>query len=159
MSRVLWAAVASAAVLLVNGLILLLTKGMVKETLTAEIRSRLSPAFIRIFNDLEPEVLSAFTRFSEEIRTLYGNAFSSAVEKPRALFEDRKRQAEADFRHHREEREVIAREARRLRKERVEPLMEQLRGFIEDVAARYPPCERKTRPVPGPRNSGSGSRA
>ncbi len=135
MSRVFWAAVASAAVLLVNGLILLLARGMVKETLTSEIRSRLSPAFIQIFDEIEPEIRSAFSGFSAEIRTLYRDAFLAAVEQPRGLFEERRRQAEEDFRRHREERDAIGREARRLRRERVEPLLLALEQFISEVNA------------------------
>ncbi len=135
LSRVFWAAVASAAVLVVNGLILLLTKGMVKETLQSEIRSRLSPVFIQIFDDIEPEIAAAFTDFSAGIRTLYRNAFLSAVEKPRALFEERRRRAEADFEQHREGRDAVAREARRLRKEMIEPLVGRLEGFVGEVKA------------------------
>ncbi len=133
LSRVFWAAVASAAVLVVNGLILLLTKGMIKETLQSEIRSRLSPAFIQIFDDIQPEIIAAFTDFSAGIRTLYRNAFMAAIEKPRALFEERRQRAEADFRQHREGRDAAAREARRIRKEKIEPLVGQLEGFIKEV--------------------------
>ena len=133
LSRVFWAAVASAAVLVVNGLILLLARGMVKETLQSEIRSRLSPAFIQIFDDIEPEITAAFTDFSAGIRTLYRDAFMAAVDKPRALFEERRRRAEADFEQHREGRDAIAREARRLRKETIEPMMSELEDFMERV--------------------------
>lgn len=129
MSRVVWMAVASAAVLLVNGLILLLTKGMVKETLESEIRSRLSPAFIRIFNDMEPEITSAFKAFSADVRALYMNAFTAAVEAPRALFEKRRQQAEAGFKIKRMEREASAREARQKREEDIAPLVAELEAF------------------------------
>ncbi len=140
-TRILWMVVASVVVILVNIIIIFLTQGYIEEKLEQEIKDTLSPAFNTLFYEIRESVKKEFREFSANIRHLYQHVFAAAIDKPRTLFESRKKQAEADFRKSQNDREAIARDAKRIRQEQIQPLRISLEDFVSKVKESLQRCK------------------
>lgn len=132
-SRLMWMAIASAVVVLINIIIIFLTRGVIKDSMMDEIRNKLEPAFTTLFYEIRDDVKKEFRRFSANIRQLYKHVFLAAVNKPRQIFEERRQQVEADLKKSRKERLEIAEQARRIREEQIKPLRMNLQAFVARV--------------------------
>ncbi len=133
-TRFFWVRIVTVVGFLINVILMFLTRGMVEKSLREEIRQKLSSAFKTLFYEIREETKKEFQAFSGDIRTLYRHLFSSAIDKPRHVFETRRTRALADFKKGREERVALAGEARRIREEQIQPLRISLQEFVSQVA-------------------------
>lgn len=129
-SRLFWVRIVTVVGLLVNIILMFLTRGMVEKSMKEEIQQRLSPTIDTLFYEVREDVKKEFQGFSASIRELYTHVFSAAVNRPQQIFEERKAGAEADFKKSREDRQAIAREAKRIREESIRPLRVSLQEFV-----------------------------
>ncbi|MGE0083960.1 MAG: dynamin family protein [Desulfococcaceae bacterium] len=129
-TRLFWVRIATVAVFVVNMLLVMLTKGMMEKSMKQDIHRKLEPALHMLFSEMEEDVKKEFRNFSQSIRQFYLTLFQQAGDKPARIFEQRKKQAENDFRKSRESRISIAGEARRIRETEIAPLRMALEDFI-----------------------------
>jgi len=119
--------------ILIEGIILIKVRTNhteIREKVKTTIRNKLDP----LFYEIEEEVKSRFRYFvKSEIRERYKNAFLKIIKNPRVVFEERIKQAEADFKKSRQEREAIAREAKQIRETQIQPLRMNLQNFVFKV--------------------------
>lgn len=132
-SRMVWMVVASVAVILINIIIIFMTRGMMESALKKEIRENLFPAFTTLFLEIRDDVKKEFREFSRNIRELYKAGFLAVIDKPQQIFEQRKLQAEHDFKKSQSEREAIAQEAKHIREDQIQPLRIRLQNFVSCV--------------------------
>ncbi len=132
-TRVFWIVIASAAVLVVNIVLLFLTKSLTEKTLKEEVRRKLSPAYEALFYHLEPEVKAKCGELPASVRHIYKRAFLSAAETPRRIYEKRKKEVETDLAKSGEERRRMAEHARKVRETRIRPLRVRLAEFASKV--------------------------
>ncbi len=137
-TRLFWIRIATVVVFLVNIILVLLTRGMIEKSLRGEIQRKLTPAIEMLFMEIQEDVKAEFRGFVGNIRSLYGEVFRAAVNKPEKVFAVRKDQAERDFKSSREARLAAAETARRVRETRIRPLREKLQGFTARVEAGLP---------------------
>jgi hypothetical protein len=142
-TRILWMVLASVAVILVNIIIIFLTQGLIEEKLEQEIKDTLSPAFDTLFYEIRENVKQEFRKFSAGIRQLYQHVFAAAIDKPRTVFELRKKQAEEDFGKSQKEREAIAQTAKQIRQNQIRPLRIGLEEFVSKVRKSLEECKGK----------------
>jgi len=133
-TRLFWVKIVTIAALVVNMLLLLLTKDMMEKSMKKDIRSKLEPAMHMLFSEIEADVKKEFRNFSKSIREFYLTLFAQSADKPARIFEERKHQAEKDFLKSRETRISIAREARRIRETDIAPMRTALEDFIRKTA-------------------------
>jgi len=132
-SRIVWMVVASVVAIIVNSIIIYLTQGWMKKLSKKEIRENLFSAFTTLFLEIRDDVKKEFREFSKNIRELYKAGFSAIIDKPQQIFEQRKLQAEHDFKKSQSEREAIAQEAKHIREEQIQPLRIRLQNFVSGV--------------------------
>ena len=137
-TRLFWIRIATVVVFLVNIILVLLTRGMIEKSLRGEIQRKLTPAIEMLFMEIQEDVKAEFRGFVGNIRSLYGEVFRAAVNKPEKVFAVRKDQAERDFKSSREARLAAAETARTVRETRIRPLREKLQGFTARVEAGLP---------------------
>ncbi len=133
-TRLFWVRIVTIAALVVNMVLLMLTRGMMEKSMKQDIRGKLEPALHLLFSEMEEDVKKEFRKFSQSIRECYLNLFQQAADKPARIFEERKQQAERDFLKSREGRISIAGEARRIRETEIAPLRAALEDFIRKTS-------------------------
>jgi hypothetical protein len=98
-----------------------------------KIEKALPPFLEKFFEEMEPHLKGQLKTFVADVRNLYKQAFHSAVQSPRRVFEKRKKQAAADFLKSREERMSIAKDSRKIREEQIRPLRKLFQEFVVRV--------------------------
>ncbi|QTA83560.1 Dynamin domain-containing protein [Desulfonema limicola] len=132
-TRLFWIRITAVVVFLVNIILMFLTKGMIEKSLKQEIRQKLFSALNTLFFEIKDDVRNEFRNFSKGIRRFYIQVFESAVNRPGQIFEERKLQAETDFRKSRKQRLDIAQNAKKTREEQIMPLRIALQDYTKKV--------------------------
>ncbi len=142
-TRLFWVRIATVVALLVNVVLMLLSRGVIQKSLKADIQRKLEPALGMLFHEIRGDVQTEFRKFSAGIRQIYREAFAAAVDRPRQIFESRRQQAEIDFREHRARRQAIAEEAGQIRSGQIQPLRIQLQEFTAGVEKQLAEAEQE----------------
>ncbi|MCP4345780.1 MAG: hypothetical protein GY795_09665 [Desulfobacterales bacterium] len=99
-----------------------------------KLKKAFSSQFSEMYEQVKPKLKHFVEETVKEIITFYEQAFYKFMsEGPRKVFEERKEQAEADFRKSQEKREAIAIESKRIREEKIQPLRIKLQEFVSKV--------------------------
>lgn len=101
-----------------------------KEMFHQRIRQMVIPSLDEFFLNVESQIRNHFQHFISDIRNLYRKGFMDAVNKPRSIFEDRKKRSEIDFKKSIQQRKKIANEARFIREQKIRPIRQKLEAFV-----------------------------